>query len=443
MNILQEHNLEIGNLIKIKKSNTSYEGYIMPPSEKSQDLPIIRLKLTSGYNIGIEIDSETKIEKLEESKVPAKPELKKLTHDPKKDTITIIHTGGTIASRIDYRTGSVFSSFTAEDLITMFPELADKANLKSDLLGNMWSEDMRFAHFTKIAQAVKKHIEEDKPKGIIISEGTDFLANTAAALSFMLEDCPVPVLFVGAQRSSDRGSSDAAMNLLCAADFILHTDFAGVAICMHETINDTYCGIFPATKTRKLHTSRRDAFQAVNSDIIARVEFKTGKIHYIAENYPRRDENKKLNLLDKMEEKVALVKMHPNFNSDQLEFILKNNYKGLVLEGAGLGQLQIGTNDELAEPNAKNKEILQKIIENNTVTYISPLCVHGRIHMHVYSKAVDQTTMGMHGHLNDMLPETAHIKLAWLLGNFPDENIPKLMAKNFRGELNSRLLYRE
>ncbi|MBS3096655.1 asparaginase, partial [Candidatus Woesearchaeota archaeon] len=189
----------------------------------------------------------------------------------------ILHTGGTIASKVDYRSGGVVAAFSPEDIVSMFPELAEIANIDSELIANMWSDDLRFPHFKLIAKVIEKKLKEGVD-GIIIGMGTDNLAVASAALTFIVEQTPVPIILVGAQRSSDRGSSDAGMNLICAAEFIAKTDFAGVAICMHEHSDDKTCAVLPPTKTKKLHSSRRDAFKPVNDTIIARVDYNSRKM---------------------------------------------------------------------------------------------------------------------------------------------------------------------
>ena len=245
--------MKVGDFIKVKTSTLDYGGHLMPSLNKD----IIVLKLKNGYNIGIEkkrIESIKILKKHKETKIRKQ----KIRFNKNLPTISILHTGGTIASEVDYRTGGVIARFTPEELMAMFPELNNIANINSVFLSNMFSEDMRFKHYSIMAKAVVKEIRRGV-KGIIIGHGTDTMHYTSAALSFMLENLPIPVILVGAQRSSDRPSSDAAINLICAAEFIVKTDFTGVVICMHESLNDDNCVILPACKTKKLHTSRRDA----------------------------------------------------------------------------------------------------------------------------------------------------------------------------------------
>ncbi len=271
--------LKEGISVEFDFEGSKIVGTILPSNED-----LLMLKLSSGYNAGFDLTKLKNIKSLGESKSVGKAKTIELTKNPNLPTIAILHTGGTIASRVDYRTGGVYTSFSPEDLLTMFPELGKIANFDARLVKKMWSDDFRFGHFSVIAEEIKK--ESDKGvKGIILGVGTDNLAVCAAALSFAIEKCPIPVILVGSQRSSDRGSSDAAMNLICAANFISKTTFAGVAICMHNSTNDDLCAILPACKTRKMHTSRRDAFKAINDTPIALVNYKTSEINFIKKDY--------------------------------------------------------------------------------------------------------------------------------------------------------------
>ncbi len=421
--------MKIGDFIKIKTSTLEYEGYLMPSLNKN----ILVIKLKNGYNIGIE---KKRIKNIKLLKKYKEIEFKKQKIKFNKDlpTISILHTGGTIASEVDYRTGGVVSRFTPEELTAMFQELNEIANINSVFLSNMFSEDMRFKHYQLIANAIVKEIKKGI-KGIIIGHGTDTMHYTSAALAFMLENLPIPVILVGAQRSSDRPSSDAAINLICAAEFITKTDFTGVAICMHESINDDNCVILPACKTRKLHTSRRDAFRVVNENKIARINYKTKEIEFL----DKYEKNKgPVKLLDKMEEKVALIKVHPNFMPEQFEFFKKQKYKGLVIEGTGLGQAPVGTPNKIAKIHARNLKAIKDLIKSGCIVVMTSQCIFGRVQMHVYSNAIDLVNVGVIPG-DDMLSEVALIKLSWLLGNF-GKKAKDLIGENLRGEINKRLM---
>ena len=419
-----------GDLVELNTKEGIKKGILMP-----QEGDMIVIKLDNGYNIGIDkkkVEGMTLIKRHEE-KPEAKVEASQKKGLPK---IAILHTGGTIASQVDYETGGVTPKFTPQDILNKFPELKEIANIDSWLISNMWSEDMRFTHYQIMAEEVRKCLEKGY-QGIIITHGTDTMAYTSAALSFMLEEIPIPVILVGSQRSSDRGSTDGGMNLICAAEFISKSDFAGVAICMHENMDDKMCVILPACKTRKMHTSRRDAFRAINDRPIARVDYSTRKIELLKKDYPKKSPGQKFLLREKFEEKVGLMRAHPNMVPEEFEFY--KGYKGLVIEAYALGQLPLDAPNEAARPNLKNARALKELIDSGCIVVITSQCIFGRVHPHVYSKAVEIKNMGAI-YAEDTLTETAFIKLAWLLGNYSPKEVARLMTENLRGELNSRIL---
>jgi len=419
-----------GDRVKVVTSDEIKEGILMP----NQETDSVVIKLDNGYNVGIDkkkVKEVKIIEKYKEKEAKSKTEIKK---DSKKPTITILHTGGTIASKVDYKSGAVYSSFNPEDLLEMFPELFKIANFDSKLIANMWSDDLRFKHFEIIAKAIEKEVKKGVD-GIIIGMGTDNLAVASAALAFIIEETPIPILLVGAQRSSDRGSSDAAMNLICAAEFIAKTDFTRVAICMHENTGDNTSAILPATKTRKLHSSRRDAFKPVNDTIIARINYDSRKIEFIKKDYSKK--GKKLVIKPKMEDKVGLLKITINMFPEQFE--LYKNYKGLVIEGTGLGHTPGQAPNEYCKIHKKIYPAIKKIINSECIVVMTTQCLFGKVHMHVYDKGVDLTNLGVIPG-QDMLPETAFVKLAWLLGNYKKDEVKELITKNLREEINERLM---
>ena len=429
---MKKHKLSEGQLVKIYNEGRAFEGNIIPSAGKGKN--ILALKLKSGYNVGIKISPSTKAEKLEGVKKVGKGVKTEIRQDPSLPKISILHTGGTIASRVDYRSGAVYSSFEPEDLLSMFPELLKIGNFSSKLISNMWSDDLRFKHFGVIGKEVLKEYEKGA-KGIIIGMGTDNMAVASAAMAFVLEKCPIPVIFVGAQRRSDRGSSDAAMNLVCAAEFIAKTDFAGIALCMHNSSSDEKCAILPACKTRKMHSSRRDAFKAVNDTPIALVDYNTRSIEFVKKDYARRS-NEKIVLKPKFEEKVALFKIHINMFPEQFDFYRKHKFKGLVIEGTGLGHTPGHNPNQYTKIHEKIFPIIKKLVASGCVVVMATNTLYGRVHMHVYDKATDLVNLGVIPG-EDMLAETAFVKLAWLLGNYRKEDAKKLVRENLRGEITS------
>ncbi len=424
-----------GSYVEVKTKNGDVlKGTVM----QSNDSKILSLKLDSGYNVGLDkknIQYTNELKQKEEIK-PIKQEEFKQNKNLK--TISILHTGGTIASKVSYSTGAASSSFSPEDILKLFPELKEIANIKSRLMRNMFSEDIRFSHYNLMAKEIEKEIQNGAD-GIIVTQGTDTLAVTSAALAFALENLTKPVLLVGAQRSSDRPSSDAAMNLICASHFITKTNFNEVAVCMHGKSGDDYCYILPGTKTRKLHSSRRDAFKAVNSNTIAKVN-KEGKVEFLQE-YHKKEHKDKLKLKPFNEKlKIGVLKAHPQMFKEEIKMFSKFN--GLVIEGTGFGNLAINKIDTLTKEHELIYKELAKLSKKIPVV-MSTQCIFGRVNHNVYDTGKKLQSIGVLGNYSDMLPETTFIKLAWLLSNYKKTEIKDLVNYNFRGEISKRLEYEE
>ncbi len=430
--ILKENKIAAGSRIIVTKGSDVFEGALMPSAE----VDMIVIKLDSGYNIGIHFETGMKIEKSNKAETKAIKEEEKFEtgahakpaaqiFDKTKPAISILHTGGTIVSCVDYKTGGVIASFSPEDLLAMFPELTRIANIKTRLVLSLMSESIMFSDYQTLAKEIEKEIKSGAG-GVIVAHGTDTIHYTSAALFFMLQNLPVPVILVGAQRSSDRGSTDAAQNLINAAYFIASSDFSGVAICMHENTSDGSCLILPAAKSRKMHASRRDAFRPINATPWGRANYYGKKIEFLRKDYQKRDKNRKTEIRTGMEEKVALVKTATNMDPSIIDFFAGKNYKGLIIEGTGLGH---------APKNIFAS--LKKASEKGMVICMASQTIYGRVNMNVYSPQRDLLKIGVIP-CGDMLPETAFIKLAWLLGNFSKEKTREMMAKNICGEISER-----
>jgi len=427
VDVLQVEEVEI-----ITKKGEQFKGILLP----SPDPKIITIKLKSGYNINIDKKYATNIKKLGKITIPRQK--REFTQDPSLPKIAILHTGGTVAAEVDYATGAVTTRFTPDELIGKFPELSSLVNIDSRLMSNMWSGDMRFAHYNKMAKEIELEIKKGV-EGIIITHGTDTMHYTAAALSFMLQDLPIPIILVGSQRSSDRGSTDAFLNLVSAALFIVKTDFAGVALCMHENANDDDCIILPSLKSKKLHASRRDAFKAVNAKPIARVNYAENLVQMLVQDHKRRDRNAQLKLLmmDPLI-KVGIVRAHPNLFA--VELAAYKSFDGLIIEGTGLGHMSVSKIDDVTVENEKILLEVTKLAKKMPVVMTSQT-VFGRVNMNIYSYGRKLQAAGVIGNYNDMTTETAFIKLAFLLSQKKSlEEIRVLMGENMHGELSKRIL---
>jgi glutamyl-tRNA(Gln) amidotransferase subunit D len=422
---IQKAEAEIGDMIRISKANEVFEGILIPRSEYGDEKHIV-IKLKNGYNIGVGITPDTEIEKIGKGTKPtfAPPPLAE--QNPELPKVAIISTGGTIASRVDYRTGAVRPALTASDLYSVVPELANIARIDTQILFSLFSENLTPQHWTEIAKAVARQITEGVD-GVVIAHGTDTMGYTAAALSFALQSLPVPVLIVGSQRSADRPSSDAATNLIGAVTAAVKAPFAEVSVAMHETPSDQNIILHRGTKVRKCHTSRRDAFKSVNTTPIARVQ--NQKIIMLTEDYRKRGQAKSLVLKPEFNEKVALLKFFPGMNPAVINWYLEQKYKGLVLEGTGLGHL-----------SKYSFEAIRKAVEQGVVVAMTSQCIWGRVNMNVYDSGRDLQALGMIP-LEDMLPETALVKLMWVLGQVKDkEEAKRLLRADIAREFSPRTL---
>ncbi len=419
LKILNNAGISIGDLIKIITKTTKYSGNLLPRYEYSEENYIV-IKLSNGYNIGIDAKNITNIQKImsgEKPKFipPEKPNVKESL--PK---IAILGTGGTIASRIDYKTGAVNPAFSAEELYSIIPELSAYANINTELVSNIASEQMNPEDWTNIAKKVIEKINEGN-QGIIIGHGTDTMAYTSAALSFALKNCPIPVIITGAQRSTDRPSSDASLNMISSVIMASKKVLNGVYLAMHSSIEDNEVSIHSGTRVRKNHTSRRDAFQSIGVDPIAIVN--QDKVTIGEESIKN---NNQFNPKIKFEENISLLKFHPGFNSKIIDKIIELDTKGIILEGTGLGHV-----------NSRCNKSIKKAIDNGMFVGMTSQCLQGRIKMTVYSAGRNLLNIGVIP-LEDMLPETALVKLMWAYGNYENKEIKNIMLKNIAGEYTER-----
>jgi len=416
---------EIGDLIRITKDGEIYEGILIPRSEYGDKKHIV-IKMKTGYNVGVRITSGARAEKIGKGSKPAFVAPAQPEQDEALPRVTIISTGGTIASRVDYRTGGVRPALSASDLYSVVPELADIARIDAQILLSLFSENIETKHWTRIARAVAEEVAKGV-NGVVIAHGTDTMGYTAAALSFALQNLPVPVVLVGSQRSADRPSSDAASNLVGAVTLAAKSPFAEVVLAMHETPSDTGIAVHRGTKVRKCHTSRRDTFKSVNASPIARVQDQ--KINMLTDDFKRRDHAKKLVLKQEFDDKVALIKFHPSMNPEVIDWYVEKGYKGLILEGTGLGHVA-----------RYCSEAISNAVSHKVVVAMASQCVWGRVNMNVYDSGRDLQALGVLP-LDDMLAETALVKLMWIFGQTKDPKEAKnLLKTDIAGELSPRTL---
>ena len=409
-----------GDKVSLTTKSKVWKGVIL----ESHDSSIVLLKLESGYNIGIR-ESEILDVKLIEKSKEIKKEKVELEKNEKLRNVAMIITGGTISSRLDSKTGGVIST-DAEEILNIAPKIKEICNItKIEKPFMKWSENMSFPDWKKLAETCEEFLNDDEIDGIIITHGTDFLHYTSAALSFFIRNLNKPIALTYSQRSIDRASTDAALNLICAAKYAT-SDIAEVALIGHKNTDDEICLAMPGTKVRKLHTSKRDAFKVVNDIPIA--EISENKFDILRE-FNARSANK-VKLDAKYLDKVVSIKITPGQDPVILDFYEKEGYKGIILEITGIGQ--IPTQD--AKFNWLPK--IKKAIDNGMIICATPQTIFGRLNPNIYSAGRDLQKTGII-FLEDMLSETALVKLGWVLGH-KKWNVKEKMLENISNELNKK-----
>jgi len=424
---LRKSGAKVGSVIRLtSKSGEVFEGILIPRSEYSDPRHIV-LKMRNGYNIGISLERTEKLEVIGEGE---KPHFTKPSSPPIRvglPRVAIISTGGTIASRVDYRTGAVQPALTAADLASVVPELSSIAEVDAHILFSEYSENIGPMHWKGMAEEVAKRIA-DGAEGVVISHGTDTLHYTAAALSFALSGLPIPVLLVGAQRSSDRPSSDAASNLTGAVALAARADMALVGIAMHQDLSDHIILAHRGTRVRKCHTSRRDAFKSINSNPLASYDLKTGQIE-LTNGVPKRDKSRKLALRSRFDQHAYLIKFYPGFNTSMIDSAVSAGARGIVLEGTGLGHVSRQLFDSV-----------KKALKREIPFFMTSQTIWGRVDMNVYNTGRDLLNLGVTP-LEDMIAETAIVKLMWVVAQTKSASkIREMMLRSIAGEMTSRTL---
>jgi len=425
--VLEKTGARVWCSIKMDTDQGDFVGTLLPRSETADDRHFV-MKLThNGYNIGVRADTVTHIEVQGYKKaVYAIPE-KEFPKDPAKPNVILLGTGGTIASRLDYRTGAVIPAFSPGELYGAVPELADIANMNTKKIFGEFSENIGPMHWAKVAEAVVDEIENSNVAGVVVGHGTDTMHYTAAALTFMVQNLPCPVVVVGSQRSSDRPSSDAAFNLLRAVKTASEGDFGEVMVCMYGPTSDNYGLLHRGTRVRKMHSSYRSTFRTLSDTPIARVS-QDGFVPIKNDDaYIHRDMTRKPVLNTSFEEKVTLLWYYPNMQPDILDAMVDAGYKGIVIAGTGLGHV-----------NKPLYPALRRAVEKGVQIFMTVQTLWGYVQMYVYDTGRDIMEIGVTP-LANMLPEVAYVKLGWVMGQTNDPaEIKRMMTTPVNGETTER-----
>ena len=421
---LQAWGVRVWSEVRIRnEEDSTFEGVILPRSETSDDLHVV-LKLATGYNVGLHIDRIRDVEEVGFKEAIYKIPEQEFPHSPDLPKVTLLGTGGTIASRLDYRTGAVIPAFTPGELYGAVPELADLCNLTTRKIFGVFSENMGWEEYATLARAIGDEIEAGVD-GIVIGHGTDTMGHTAAVLSFMVQGSPVPIVLVGSQRSSDRPSSDAALNLIHAVRSAAYGDIAEVQICMFGPTSDQYGLLHRGTRCRKMHSSYRSTFRTVGDIPLCRVS--ATEFGPLTHEYLPRNPSRRVKIDPLYDDRVTILYYYPGMKPDVVDALVDQGYKGIVIAGTGLGHV--------------NKPVfpaLQRAIEKGVHVVMTVQTLWGYAQMYVYDTGRDLLDLGVVP-LDNMLPETALMKLGWVLGHTHDhDEVQTMMRHSISHEITER-----
>jgi glutamyl-tRNA(Gln) amidotransferase subunit D len=423
---LKRFNVRVWSQAKLKTTRGDFEGIILPRAENDDDDHIV-LKLATGYNVGIAVDTIQEMDEVGYKEAHYKIPEREFPTSPDKPNVKLFGTGGTIASRLDYRTGAVIPAFSPGELYGAVPELADICNLTTEKLFAVFSENMGPQQYIVLAKAIGEEIKKGVD-GIVVGHGTDTMHHTAAALSFMVQDSPVPIVLVGSQRSSDRPSSDAALNLIHATKTAAEGDLAEVMVCMFGPTSDQYGLLHRGTRVRKMHSSYRSTFRTIGDIPLATVDKE--KITPLRTDYKRRRKDHEVKVVPTFEEKVSIVYYYPNMQPDIIDSLVDNGYRGIVIAGTGLGHV-----------NKPVYPAIERAAKKGVAIYMTVQTLWGYVHMFVYDTGRDLMAKGIVPAAN-MLPEVAYVKLGWALGQTDDlDEVKRLMLSPIAGEITEREPY--
>ncbi len=426
LKVLKKYKSRVWGKVEIESTRGKFEGTILPRSENDDDSHIV-LKIITGYNIGIDTKTITLMKEVDYKKANYQIPEKEFPTTKGLPKVKLFGTGGTIASRLDYRTGAVIPAFSPGELYGAVPELADICNLETEKVFAVFSENMGPTQYIALAKAIKKEIENGVD-GIVIGHGTDTLQHTGAALSFMVQNSPVPIVLVGSQRSSDRPSSDAALNLMHAMYTAGHSDIAEVMVCMFGPTSDEYGLLHKGTRVRKMHSSYRSTFRTIGDIPLAMVDRE--QVTPIHKKYKQRRKDRKVNIYPYFSDKVTMLYYYPDMKPDVLDSMVDNGYKGIILVGTGLGHV-----------NKKLYPAIERAYAKGVHMFMTLQTIWGYVNMFVYDTGRDMMAKGIIP-LGNMLPEVAYIKLGWALGQTDNtEEIKKLMLTPINDEITKREPY--
>ena len=420
-----------GSNVRIRVSTLvgerDFEGTVLPPAGEG----LTTLKLVNGYNLSYPREDVLDIEFLGDAGEGVVQKDSQFEEDESLPEILLIHTGGTIASKVDYDTGAVTAKFEPNELLSSIPELGSIARIRVHMIGNMWSDDLRPRHWNRMIAASHEAFR-DGYAGVVVTHGTDTMHISSAAMSYAWSGDggrpPGRIAFTGSQRSPDRGSSDAAENLISAVYWAAHgpevTGYRDSAVVvMHDGGSDGRCAVLPGCASRKSHSSKRGAFRSVNQEPVAYVA--------LGADGPRIEDDRSVVSEREVADGPILFdegcSIHelvagPHLSPGLLEAVIETAPDAMVIRGTGLGHIPILDPLGDSPENGGVADALSAAVEKGIPVIVTAEAVHGPVNMNVYAKGRNQRSIGLIGHGSMCPPGSAVVKLHYLLSKGLDIN---------------------
>ena len=388
---------------------------------------LVTIKLVNGYNLSFPSSYVEEFKVMGEMPEPQEVVPEPIKQDESLPLVHLIHTGGTIASKVDYSTGAVTARFEPSELLEAVPELRSIARIRAVKLGNMWSDDIRPRHWNRMLKATEEAFAEGAV-GVVITHGTDTLHLSAAAMSYGWSGSggrpPGRIVLTGSQRSPDRGSSDAPENLISAVYWAANgpepTGYRDSSVVVtHATSSDGSCTVLPGCACRKYHSSRRDAFKSINQDPLAYVEFGAEGPRIVMEELDPHDARPEAISPAMFDDSIRIAQFvsDGHLHSDIVNSAIELGYDALLFHGTGLGHLPISDPQEDSPENTKLRLLLEDYCEEGGIAVVVAQTVYGPVHLDVYSKGRVQQSIGMIGNGSLCPPGSALVKLHFLLSS--------------------------
>ncbi len=435
LSLLKKFGAAVWDNVEIETVKGPFTGLILPRST-TEDAEHVVIKMPSGYNTGVHVESIKKIKKVGHREGHYAIPEKEFPYDKRKRNVTLLGTGGTIASRLDYKTGAVVPAFSPGELYGAVPELADVCNLTTKKLFGVFSENMGPEQYRILAEEIGREIRGGT-HGIVIGHGTDTMHHTAAILSYMVQGSPIPIVLVGSQRSSDRPSSDAARNLINSAYTAAHSDIAEVMVCMFGPTSDDYGLLHIGTRVRKMHSSYRSTFRTLGEIPYAMVfaarhalgaHTPSGPQGVVPlREYRKRRDDREVRINTAYDDRVAIIYYYPGMNPDMVDSLVEKGYHGIVIAGTGLGHV-----------NSALNPALKRAVDAGVAVVMTVQTLWGYVHMNVYDTGRYLLELGIIP-CENMIPEAAYMKLCWVLGQTRDlTRVREMMLTPIAREITER-----